>query len=751
MTQQENIPDDKKEAVEQARKEDREGYILNRRRLLQGIGAGGAGAVAMGAGGDAVPEQFQAVDDAQAFGPVAPVAAVVFAYVSVSETQGSYDPRDWFSESGSSIEKEVSETEKTLQEASHQNAIEAQGTNTQFTDNYQNDLRFIEAKVEQLIDQKILGNFDTYTSESGVTNDAETVTSDHLRKTINTVLETYNYNALNSRQIMANLDEATFSGQYGVAEIVEVSSVDDLNQFDQGSYYNIPANTIIQQKSNITVGQMITFNGGDAAWVGNGYEVQHTSGFSGTTFGTGSAINGASLHSVTAPTIRAYTDTQVNILDGSDISSIDKSSTSYEGSVYVDSTSTVGFSGSYIVDSELQITPYKSNVTLDPADISSTVVTTGVTNKAEETVDMPAVEKTLDSSYYSADNPATLAVPYDLDAGAFVDHTTTSLVVKTSTSGNASYAEILPMAEYNSIIDTRDTLSGQAYTSAQTYASSLWTDYVSQNDSVGDLTAEERADFASLIRDINKENPRSIIQSYVTAYDGLVKPYTTEVEVTGVSSGDVHTGALFSTDLKSLVGSQTLSTGTVLDVDGGSNSETFTSVAQGDTVTVSNTPIQEITAATDSGGTDVSGSVNIVDSVAGTVEYTGSSTIDLTLDYNYGVSRTFVVDPDAEKATQDLTGEDYEVTSISQGDSSVDSVDLRTYEFQNTDLTQTVEALKDLEVTINKTSGGGGGGWFGGGLPWWLQVIGGGGLIYVLYEVFGNQDDGKGKNGGGFA
>lgn len=732
---------DEEQAHEQTRKEEQKGYMINRRNLIKtGAAATGSATVL----GGAQKADLNPVGDAEAFGPLAPAAALTFAYVSVSETQGSYDPRDWFSESGSSIDKEVSETKKTLQEATHQNAISSEGTNTQYLDNYDNDLRFIEATVEQLIDQKVIGNFGTYTAESGVVNDAETVTSNHLEKTVNTVLETYNYNALNAKQIMDNLDTAGFSGQYGAVNYVTASSYDEIkNKADSVGTNGIPLfeNPVIL---NIT-GDITMSNSGTTGIAFNSSVFVLSNG---NTLSTSLpySLDFNAEYEVYNTTVDAeiIVQTSSGNIYNSTIAAIDGGT---GAEVYLENTTINGTNAAAVVSSPLSVNALNTSVTLDPADISTTVTTTGVTNKAEETVSLPAVEKTLNTSYYSGSNPARLAIPYDTSAGAFVDHTTQSLVVKTTTSGNSGYAEILPMAEYNSIINRRDTLSGQAYTSAQTYASNLWTDYVSTNDSVGQLSDKERADFASLVRDINKDNPRSIIQSYVTGYDGLLKPYTTEVEVTGASSGDVYTGALFSTDLANLTTGGTISKGDVLDVDGGSNAETFASVTSGEVVTVSNKPLNTITSATNGAGTDVSADVNIVSSDEGTVEYVGSSTIDLNLQYDYGVSRTFVVDPNAKVAAQDLTGEDFKVTAITQGSNSVNSVDVRTYNFQDTDLSKTVEALKDLEVTVNKTSGGGGGGLFGSGIPWWAQagILGGG--AYALYQYL-SGDAGGGKQFG---
>ncbi|MFC6863840.1 hypothetical protein ACFQGE_10220 [Halomicroarcula sp. GCM10025817] len=727
--------ENRNETVEQARKEEQKGYMLNRRRMLQATAGAGAAAVGFGAGGDAVPQQLQAVDDAEAFAPLVVGAGVVLGTLSASAmTDIAGETTAIVHDFLTDADTQIKDKDSPVREAAHSTAIQAQGTSTQFLDNYENNLRFIEGNVEQVADRDLITDFDTITSESGAVSIAESAASSYLNKSVDQVLETYNFQALSAKQIMEQLDTAGFSGDYGAVEVIHASQSSDLS--------NVSGQAHIILEDNITFdtgGGTAAMNQFDNLYIkGNGYSINSDATY------TIDQNSGCSVvyKDVTVDKIRQedtanyYNTTVDSFTDSSGVDFYQENSDLASNSMNeVSNPIDIPVTGS-------------SSITLDPADISSTVTTTGVTNSSEETVDLPAVEETLASSYYSEDNPATLAVPYDTSAGAFVDHTTKSLVVRTSTSGTADYAKVLPMVEFWDVINTRDSLSSNAFDSVAQYATDMYNDYISQNDTVGDLSGDERAEFSDLVKDINTDDPRSVIQSYVGLYDGLMRPYETSVKLEGVSTGDTYSGVLFSTDLMSLTGG-TISAGDILDVDGGSNSETFTSVAQGDTVTVSNVPIQSITSATDSGGTDVSADVSVVDGEAGEVEYFGSSTIDLTLEYNYGVQRAFVVDTDSleGKMAKDLTGEDFVVNEVLDGGESVGSLDVRDYDFKDTDLTESANALEDLEVTISRTDGSGGG---GGG------VIDENNAIYVILTVVGlggvvawlNRQGGEGGSGG---
>ncbi len=606
-------------------------------------------------------------------------------------------------------------TDETLREAVHDDAIVSQGTNEGFLDNVDNDINTIEGSLEQKLGQAFIAEGDSVNSETEAVTLAENTASDYLWTTQQNLIETHNYHALSVHTYMEKLDSVNQSSDYGAVHVYDIESASDFeavaDTYDSNGYAEFTQPVILNIQSDLAFDSNMSYMKMRAPFVinGNGHEITTSTSFA-TIFPEDSSKG--SINNLTTSTIGSSSSGSVN-LQNVTVDTVESGVT-----YYADSDTSISTANGTSTDSRVTVDLASSgqNVTMDPSDLSSSVPTVTV---GESDVTLTAVKVNVDPSYaQSSDDTVKVAMPYNVsDSTAVTDK---NVVIQTSTSGVQSYAVPVDFVRAHDLVTQRDTLSAETYSISSQWAKDIWSNGLSSiaaDDSKSVTDMEGVYDeLGTYTVSADPDNPATVLSLYTGTYETVVDPANARMTVTD-SNGTHENVVLFSTDMQYLA-DQT-SDNTVLAEDDTfdvststqSNSESFTSVAQGDTVQLSNGKIDTITSATDSGGTDVSSNVSIVDAEAGIIEYTGSSTIDLSVSYDYteGPQRTFAVDPSSGERVS-LNGS-VTVDSITVGDDSeVSSVEIRTFDTTETNLTNVADRLDSQYTTTIEVADRSGGG-----------------------------------------
>ncbi|WP_285257825.1 hypothetical protein [Halobacterium salinarum] len=694
-------------------------------------------------GGAALSPQHE-VEDASPVGEAEAVAPLVVAAAGVAGTaivasSGQYVYEEYFS----GAEDVEQATDETLREAVHDEAIISQGTNTGFLDNVDNDINTIEGSLEQKLGQASIAQGDSIKSESEAVSLAENTSSDYLWTTQQNLVETHNYHALSVLTYMDKLDSVDASDDYGATQYVTVESEEDLQEaFDTstaGEEYSIQSNTVMFLQTDLTISTSESNAFATKAPVkviGNGHTIstdaRNVSNFRGGNF---------HLSNVSVDGNIIINEYGGNVVNGSSVSAIDDDA--HGTDMYVDDSSTVSGTAYNAVSSPVDVSVISNGYTMDPTDVGDVpTVTVGDSDK-----EITAVKVNVDPAYsQSSDNTVKVAVPYKVSDSTPLTDSEMDLAIQTPSSGVQNYAVPVDFQRAHDLVTQRDNLSAETYSISSQWATDLWNNTLSSvaSDDSKSVTDVEGVydELGTYTVSADPDNPATVLSMYTGTYETVVDPANTRMTVTD-SNGTHENVVLFSTDMKALT-SQT-SDASVVAVDDTfdvsqstqSNSESFTGVAQNDTVELSNGKIDSITSATDSGGTDVSSNVTIVDREAGVIQYTGSSTIDLSVSYDYtqGASRTFAIDPSTGERVS-LSGS-VTVDSISQGDKSdVSSVEIRTFDTTETNLSNIADRLdSQYNVTIEVADHSGGGGFsfpdLGGETGIIIVVLAGGALVLL--------------------
>lgn len=526
-------------------------------------------------------------------------------------------PESYLDDANETVQEDINDTientaDDTLRQAVHSNAIVSEGSNVAFLDNVDNDQTTIEGQVEQRASQRMLRVGDNVTSETELINEAEDEASDYLQIRQSNFLEGHNFQALSVKQYNSQLHTANYSG--------------DITTISDSQYKQFDSDIVIND-DDVDSNGVVTINGfdniGDPTIIDlNGNEIREGDNFSGANvlFSAGNAGKVVVKDgSINTPNItkgyRSLSQNSVNL----DLVNLDFNVGNYEvyadtfydgvvsvyngssninvggGNVNVGRTNQVDkvFSSSAVTFNATEIANANSNIA------SASDVPVAEFENNNETVTLPAVNVSLDSSYMGQNNTVKFATPYRASDGKPLvgsDGTGESLIIQTPTSGVSYVAEPVDFTRAYDILTTTDSLASQTYSSVSSYASQQWTKYIQEISS----TNKTISDNENLTKDLGQlttpapTSPDEATIQYTGIYEGTTLPSSDVIHVRE-SDGDEYAGALFSTDMSALM-SQTNNTD---------------KVEEGDTFDASVTNRTFIVSDTDGSSNDLEGTVEV--------------------------------------------------------------------------------------------------------------------------------------------
>ena len=468
---------------------------------------------------------------------------------------------------------------ETLRQAVHSDAILSEGGSEDFITTYDNDLTFIESNVERVVlnkfseeIQKAMEQNDgeivelrEIMSESEAVNMAENQTSNYLRSSIGGIVNTHNYHAYGVSQYNNRLDTVGFGGDIGAVKKVEISSVSEFEDIysdllNKNMYLDIQTDIDFTKSDKLN---RLSVNNGNNPNVSTVFDLNGNTITTDGSFVYVSDDFAEINHEFRDGTI-STNNSKIGDIRGGEykINLIDVDTTDVNDTI---ASGVVGARGSYSVYDSNTDTGEKldigllEKITFDASEVASvdsaydnaTDVPVHTYNISEtEEVTLTAQEMSLDSSYSS--EPAKIATPYNLDRNRFVDLQNESVLVETSTSGIADFAEPHKFGEYYDTIEYRDDRSAQAYQMALNYTSSYY--QANQNKVVNEYADQLGA--LSVVQDTetykNMTQRDLYAQNYVSSLEGTVSPHERGIVITNQDTNTTKEGALFVTDVEYL-------------------------------------------------------------------------------------------------------------------------------------------------------------------------------------------------------
>ncbi|MXR50204.1 hypothetical protein GRX03_01080 [Halovenus sp. WSH3] len=518
--------------------------------------------------------------EAEALVPLAPAAAALAGTAVI--TAGNYVETRYFSDNGSdggytedeAIEIANNSSNSTLRSSMHTEAINSEGTNQGYLDNVDNDQITIEAQVEQKASQAMLREGDNVTSETELINIAEQEASEYLKTRQSNLIETHNFQTLSVRNYNDSLDVAGYPDDIGAVKKVEVTSDTDLNSQPSVPTIYTLQNDIVLDGSTSTSQNLITTNA-DIVVNLNGYEIREAdnASFSDLEYlikgGNNQVVKNGKINTPNVSTFRIGNsgNKQLDIINVQFNHSITIESINSDDSAFYTSLNSTDYTttgGVAVQNSSVQdIFGALQNITFNRTQIANantaydnaSQVPTAEFEKSNSTVTLPAINITLDSTYYGANNTVQFAVPYNASTGEPLDVQNKTVIVKTPTSGTSSYAEPVDFQRSYDLLTTTDNLANQTYSSVSSYASQQWTKYIQ------DVASDENksiSDVPNLSKDLGQlttpapTNADEATIAYTGIYEGTTLPASDVIHIEE-EDGDTYAGALFSTDMSALM------------------------------------------------------------------------------------------------------------------------------------------------------------------------------------------------------
>lgn len=198
---------------------------------------------------DHLIEQGYSPQEAEALLPAIPAAGYLAAGAVGIGGAGfgvGYAASEYFSDGKEAQDKQIKRvvedneetannaTDEQLRTATHTSAIIASGTSEAYYDRVSNDLTTVEGQVDQIVSRDLIKKGDNITSEAEAIEVAESGASEYLGTRLPNHIETHNLHALSVKQFTDQLDTANYSSDYGAVDVVEVDDTSDLPVSNSG-------------------------------------------------------------------------------------------------------------------------------------------------------------------------------------------------------------------------------------------------------------------------------------------------------------------------------------------------------------------------------------------------------------------------------------------------------------------------------------------------------------------------------------